>query len=56
MRDEWHDGFLFWFCGVGGKKLSADRDEEPALGILCFRGVCDNFFSQDRDGKRIFSD
>ena len=21
MRDEGHDGFLFWFCGVGDKKF-----------------------------------
>lgn len=28
MRDEGHDCFLFWFCGVGCENLSADRDGE----------------------------
>ena len=36
MRDEGHDGFLFWFCGVGDKKISADRDGEQNFFIFSF--------------------
>ncbi len=44
----------FGFAALEVKKLSADRDGEPAFSILCFRGVCDEFFRKIEMGSKTF--
>ena len=44
MRDEGRGLSLLFFCGVGDKNLSADRDEGLAFGAL-------GFWRQAQDGR-----
>ncbi len=44
----------FGFAALEVKKLSADRDGEPAFSILCFCGICGDFFRKTEMGSKTF--